>query len=478
MANSVKKYPVPLILKKILKDKMTGELLVIHDNFTKKLFFLKGRLAFASTTVDHERLGEILMSIGKITREELQKLTKIKQNSTSSQRIGEILVVITSLNKHDIYHALRYQVKVIAASTFPLTEGEWRFIVKPPEIDNSHSFKIKLPEIITEGIEKVSDTSYYKRRFSLRSPVTTTIFESAERYLTSSQMKFYLKLSNFSNVPVVRLLPQFDIPEKDFWKNIISFYLLNVVDFVEYTIDEDANRNIEEINDLYENINREDLDFYQLLGLQSTAGLGEIKASYFNHSKKYHPDRVIAAPDSTVKIRATEVFAEINRAYETLSNPGKKNQYDARGHREHPTKDTERINKTKKARGLYLNANGLYKQGRYFEASSMMEEAVGHDPSKASYYLLLGLCHSKLPSTKNRAEKCLKIAAQMEPWNADHVFALGELYKSESLMKKADAYFNKALEINMEHTLAGKAKEEMEKMFRKKPLFSLFGKKK
>ena len=44
--------------------------------------------------------------------------------------------------------------------------------------------------------------------------------------------------------------------------------------------------------------------------------------------------------------------------------------------------------------------------------------------------------------------------------------------------KGADYYFNKALEINMEHTLAGKAKEEMDKILRKKSAFSLFKRKK
>jgi uncharacterized protein HemY len=66
----------------------------------------------------------------------------------------------------------------------------------------------------------------------------------------------------------------------------------------------------------------------------------------------------------------------------------------------------------------------------------------------------------------------------MEPWNADPMFALGQLYKSENLTKKAKAYFEKALELNLDHTLAGKAMDEFIGMGDKKSLFSLFGKKK
>jgi len=480
MANAIEKYPVPLIFKKIMKDRMTGELIIIHDNFTKRLYFAKGRLTYAATTVEKERLGDVLLGLGKITQEQLTKLTKIKMYSQQDRRIGEILVDITPLSVHDIYFALLYQIKVIAISTFHMAEGEWRFVTGTPEIKNSQQYKIRLTEIITEGVKHISDFNYYKHRFAMRAPVTTVLPEKVQRYLAADQVKFFLKLSSFAHDPLTRIIPHMETDDKTFWRNIIAFYLLNIVDFVEFTIDETANRSIEEVNDLFSRIKNSNLDYYQLLGLKSGADLEEVKQKYFDYSKRFHPDRIIGAPDSTVKLRATEVFAEINRAYETIGNQEKKKQYDSHGFQNQPAKADEQISQTRKARNLFIQANSLYGQHKYFEASSLMEEAVHRDSTKASFYHLLGLCHSHLPATKNRAEICLKQASKMEPWNADHVFALGELYKSENLMKKAEAYFNKALEINMEHTLAGKAKADMDKLFSrgKKPLFSIFGKKK
>jgi curved DNA-binding protein CbpA len=481
MANQIKKFPVPLILKKIMKDKLTGELIVLHENYTKQLFFIKGKLAFATTTVEKERLGDVLMAAGKITKEDMDKLTKIIKHSQASRKVGEVLVDITDLTMQDIYYALIYQIKVIATSTFSMMDGEWRFMVKAPEIPNKHKFKIRIAEIAAEGVTRIYDPSYYKHRFALRAPVTAAVPENVRRYLDAGQMSFFMKLSTFSNEPVSRIIPQMDVDAEAFWRNLILMYLVNVVDFVEFTVDEDANRNIEEINELYEKVNKEKVSFYDLLGVDQAADAAKIKESYFNYSKKYHPDRIIAAPDSTVKLRANDVFAEINRAFETLSNKEKKSEYDARSLRKKQGGGEEGGNRTRRARSLYLKANGLFKLKHYYEASSLMEEAVQLDPGKASFYLLLGLCHSKLPATKHKAAKNLKKASELEPWNADHMFALGELYKSENLMKKAQVYFDMALEINMEHTLAGKAKEDLARMFGKgpkKPLFSIFGKKK
>lgn len=60
------------------------------------------------------------------------------------------------------------------------------------------------------------------------------------------------------------------------------------------------------------------MDYYKILGLESTASQDEIKLAYRKLAMKHHPDR---GGDSST-------FQEISRAYETLSNPQSKQQYD------------------------------------------------------------------------------------------------------------------------------------------------------
>jgi curved DNA-binding protein CbpA len=479
MANDIKRYPVPLIFKKVLKDKMSGELIVSNDSIKRKLFFTKGDLVFASSTVIQERLGEILLATGRITGSEFTKLTKIKQNTT--RKVGEILVEITNLTMQDVYYALLYQVKTIALATFSFKQGEWKFINTNPKIPGNQRFKIKLPEIIIEGVKKIDKISYYRNRFCYRCPVTTTIPGSIGRFLSSDEIKFYINLTNFTNIPVKDIISKLKMPENFFWRNIALFYLLNIMDFVEFTVDKELNKNIEEINDLYEKMKSNKLDYYELFGVKNTSPTSEIKESYFRFSKKYHPDRLQVAPDSTVKKKANEVFAEINKVFEVLSNENKKREYDFKGYKEKQKGKGDVLpgNLVQKARTLYLKANALYKHKKYWEAASMLEDAVKMDASKPSYFLLLGLCQAKSPETVKMAEKNLKKASEMEPWNADPVFALGELYRSENFVKKAKVHFKKALELNMDHTLAGKAIKDLELLYsKKKPILSVFGKKK
>lgn len=65
-------------------------------------------------------------------------------------------------------------------------------------------------------------------------------------------------------------------------------------------------------------------DYYEVLGVSRDASQEEIKKAYRTLAKKYHPD-VSTDPN------ATEKFAEIQVAYDCLSDPDKKANYDRFG---------------------------------------------------------------------------------------------------------------------------------------------------
>jgi len=63
-------------------------------------------------------------------------------------------------------------------------------------------------------------------------------------------------------------------------------------------------------------------DYYVTLGVLRDATQDEIKRAYFEAAQKLHPDRNVAPGE-------TELFLEIQQAYEVLSNPKRRAQYDA-----------------------------------------------------------------------------------------------------------------------------------------------------
>jgi molecular chaperone DnaJ len=72
--------------------------------------------------------------------------------------------------------------------------------------------------------------------------------------------------------------------------------------------------------------NYNERDYYEVLGIKRNASKADIKKAYYAKAKQMHPDVNKDDPD------ATEKFAEVQSAYECLSDSEKKQSYDMFGH--------------------------------------------------------------------------------------------------------------------------------------------------
>src|SRR4030042_6976632 len=67
-------------------------------------------------------------------------------------------------------------------------------------------------------------------------------------------------------------------------------------------------------------------DYYEILGVKKDASQDDLKKAFRHLARKYHPDLNKGSKE------AEEKFKEINEAYQVLSDPQKKAEYDQVGH--------------------------------------------------------------------------------------------------------------------------------------------------
>src|SRR5512133_2345492 len=75
-------------------------------------------------------------------------------------------------------------------------------------------------------------------------------------------------------------------------------------------------------------------DYYEILGVKRDASPDDLKKAFRHLARKYHPDLNKGSKE------AEEKFKEVNEAYQVLSDPQKKAQYDQVGHADFRPGDT------------------------------------------------------------------------------------------------------------------------------------------
>jgi hypothetical protein len=119
--------PLVDVLEQLRQRKAMGTLTVSSGGVTKCIFIKSGQIVFATSTSNHDRLGEILVKTGKLTRENLEYANQLFKKNAGLKKLGAILVESRLIASKDLFGGLKAQVKDIIFSLILLDEGDYQF---------------------------------------------------------------------------------------------------------------------------------------------------------------------------------------------------------------------------------------------------------------------------------------------------------------------------------------------------------------
>ena len=179
-------------------------------------------------------------------------------------------------------------------------------------------------------------------------------------------------------------------------------------------------------------------DYYQMLGISPQASVAEIRKAYALLARERHPDRF---QDAEEKKRAQSAFQDLTTAFNTLSNPRSRQEYDQSRDKPQP-RTPEEI-----ATDAYERSQAALEAGQVDEAVTLLRTAVHHAPDQVAYQLALGRTLGRFPQAAREAVQVLERVAQAQPQNAAAYAELASVLARQGLKLRAQKAVEAALRI-------------------------------
>ncbi len=156
LSGNLSQTPLTDILSTLRQQKATGTLTCDTDTGAKCLYVQDGQIIFATSKDEHDRLGEVMVREGKITRAQLERALQTHQKSAGIKKIGAIFVENGYVSPKDLFNGLKVQVRTIISSLFLLNEGAYRFDERlPPDVI---PLPLNMEELLREIIQHMKNT--------------------------------------------------------------------------------------------------------------------------------------------------------------------------------------------------------------------------------------------------------------------------------------------------------------------------------
>lgn len=154
---------LPGVMGMVAENQKTGIFTVRRGMEEKKLYFKKGRLIFASSTNENEKLGEVLQSNGLISRDKLLEVRK-EQSSLSSQRLGMLFLEKGLISHDDLVSGLKAQVNSIILSLLEWWGGNFEFVEGDIPLPGGISVGFDLKGIILKATDSADEWNRVRSR--------------------------------------------------------------------------------------------------------------------------------------------------------------------------------------------------------------------------------------------------------------------------------------------------------------------------
>jgi Domain of unknown function (DUF4388)/DnaJ domain/Tetratricopeptide repeat len=484
---------LPDILHSLARTEGSGVLQVTRELTSKHIYFGHGSIIFARSNQHADRLGELLVREGRISRAQLADASN-KLRATG-QKLGAVLVQMGLLGDGEVRAVVADQMRSMIRPVFSWRIGEYCFQAKDNPVSKELAISISTIPTILEGTREADretiratlgdlgrvvsfsrDPWVHAHQVSL-TPTEGFVLSRVDGQFTMTEIVSITPLDEDETLRCLYVLVSggfldFGAKGRDLTpsKTTRRIYEIPVAlprtagsrppspaagTGVAITFAESQTRDA--IIEKHASLSR--ATFYDCLEVGRKAKEAELRKGYLDIVKKYHPDRHRSPHLHELHGMLQEILAKAADAYEALSDPVNRRRYDQTLRSEAPRGEANAApiespspippSTAENLAVRYFQEAKRYLENRDFhQAVKLLEEVVDLDPSKAEYHRTLAQALENNPKWRKQAEAHYRTAMKIDPFDLGALVGLGDLYVSLSLKKRAKPLFAMALEID------------------------------
>ncbi len=475
----VEALTIPRLIDRLSQEGRSGVLEIEHEGGVSRAYLRQGALCGALVASRFKPLGIYLLEQGVIDVEALDR--SLAEVAKGGRKQGEVLVELGYISKDSLREYLEAQQRENLGRLLTISAGRYRFDPGATPPDWTNDVALTAEEILRgwaaqhgQGLADRLGEDPLKRFLnggtdagsgtpSARKAAAGASGKASDRKAVKARRSKLLKRA-IKNIPGAEAFSKKERGEpqrpsapsvgaKD--KGAPPVARPNA----SRTLSLEAQKLEREVREKAAKVAKQ--NFYERLEIDRDAPTERVKAAYFVLVKKYHPDRAgsLGLPEDC-RLKMNEIFSAIQEAYETLSQPERRQAYDRSLEDERIKGDRQKARRVARGELCLKKGIALAKKKDWNGAIEQLEEAkrILGEGGELSLHLAWALWNrGPRKEVEGRVRRLLKLATA--PGEPDSVRArgyyyLGLLARIDEKWDEAEKLFTRAVKIDEKLTEA------------------------
>lgn len=459
--------PFTVIAGDILQNRRTGYLTILKPPLRRVLYWSQGELVMAASTAPEDSLADFLVRRNVVAPERAAQLFGEDPNDAVA-RVHELGLLDMSSRQA----LLREWLTAVVIPLFSLDEGTAAFTDDEPLPPQQRVFLQSTAAVVTEGIRAITNGLVLRRSLGdlkrLIHPAKESRYTIDALPLSEQERTIARALTEPEVIEV--FLKRFSSQSVTVAKVVISMLAIGVFAILEQNKPTanaadlaDMQRDLELLAAIGSNDQRSlravamsrqlpTMDHYQVLDVPRAATRAQIIGAGEALKKRFDPATFPPIARESILM----IIRRADEAVNVLKDAVRRGAYDKLVHQRAGSEATiqQRLHQRSIAEHNFAKAKELTAQGDYYGSIVLLKQAVQYVPDHADAWYLLGACQERNPKWRRDAAESFQMALSIDPNNTEALISLGDLYKLEGLITRAQTCYEDALKISPENQQA------------------------